>query len=210
MPGCARIDGRRASLPALRYALWHALWWAALLFSLVVVLTGSLGCSRPAEGGLFEVDRVEAHWANGRLEGNCTLGLRLSAEARDALRHGVPLTIELELILRNTGDQTRVGTETGRYEIRYLPLSEHYHVSGLGRGQAGTFPRLRHALAELSSVDFSIDTGALPAGEYELLARSRLDRASMPPPMRLPALFDPGWKHASQWSSWPLTIDPGT
>ena len=202
MPGCARPDGRRAarrgSLPAV------VLCWLAIFPALLA------GCGRPAEGGLFAIDRVEAHWANGRLQGNCKLGLRLSPAARDALRHGVPLTVELELILRNTSDQTRVGTETGRYEIRYLPLSEHYQVSGLGEGHAGTFPRLRHALAELSSLDFSIDTGVLPAGEYELLARSRLDHASMPPPMRLPALFDPGWKHASQWSSWPLTIHPGT
>jgi hypothetical protein len=168
------------------------------------------GCSRPAEGGLFAIDRVEARWANGRLEGNCKLGLRLSPAARDALQHGVPLTVELELILRNTADQTRVGAETGRYEIRYLPLSEHYQVSGLGDAHPGTFPRLRHALAELSDLEFAIDTGAVPAGEYELLARSRLDHARLPPPMRLPALFDPGWKHASQWSSWPLTIHPGT
>jgi hypothetical protein len=202
MPGCARSEGRRAAAPAGRRAVF--------LFWLAIAPLALAGCSRPAEGGLFVIDRVETHWANGRLEGNCKLGLRLSPAARDALQHGVPLTVELELILRNTSDQTRVGTETGRYEIRYLPLSEHYQVSGLGEGHAGTFPRLRHALAELSDLDFSIDTGALPAGEYELLARGRLDHASMPPPMRLPALFDPGWKHASQWSSWPLTIHPGT
>jgi hypothetical protein len=183
---------------------------AVLLVWLTLGPLALSGCGQPAERGLFAIDRVEAHWANGRLEGTCQLGLRLSPMARDALQHGVPLTIELELILRNTSDQTRVGTETGRYEIRYLPLSEHYQVSGLGEGRARTFPRLRHALAALSDPDFSIVTGALPAGEYELLARSRLDHASMPPPMRLPALFDPGWQHASQWSSWPLTIHPGT
>lgn len=197
MPACARREGRLAGPPA------------QLLFWLAIALMGPTGCNRAPEGGLFTIDRVDAHWANGRLEGRCRLGLQLSPEAREALRHGVPLTVELELILRNTNDQTRVGSEIGRYEIRYLPLSEHYQVSGLGQGHVGTFPRLRHALSELSSLDCSMDTGALPAGEYELLARSRLDHASLPPPMRLPALFDPGWNHASQWSSWPLTIDPG-
>lgn len=167
-------------------------------------------CGKQPEGGQFEIGRLDAHWANGRLLGDCELDLSLSAEARNALRHGVPLSIELELILRSSADQTRVGDETRRYEIRYLPLSEHYQVAGLGEGHTAIFPRLRHALAELSRLDFSIDTGALPAGEYELLARSRLDHDSMPPPMRLPALFDPRWKHASPWSSWPLTIDPGT
>lgn len=170
---------------------------------------GLAACGKAAEGGHFEIEQADARWANGRLRGDVSLGLQLSSEARNALRHGVPLTIELELILRNSSDQTRVGAETRRFELRYLPLSEHYQVTGLGQEHPGTFPRLRHALAELSRIDFSIDTGALPAGDYELLARSRLDHHSMPPPMRLPALFDADWKHASAWSSWPLTIDPG-
>lgn len=193
MPGYANAD-RAVSLPA------------AALAGLLLLLAA---CGEPAESGQFEIVRVEAHWTNGELRGRCEQKLTLGAEAREALRHGVALTVELELILRNTGDQTRVGQDTTRYEIRYLPLSEHYQVSGLQAGHVATFPRLRHALAELSIIDFRLDTGALPAGDYELLARSRLDRSSLPPPMRLPALFDPGWKHASGWSSWPLTVDAG-
>jgi len=193
MPGYANAD-RAVSLPA------------AALAGLLMALAA---CGEPAESGQFEIARVEAHWANGELRGTCEQRLTLGPAAREALRHGVALTVELELILRNTGSQTRVGQDTARYEIRYLPLSEHYQVSGLEAGHVATFPRLRHALAELSNLDFRIDTGALPAGDYELLARSRLDRSSLPPPMRLPALFDPGWTHASGWSSWPLTVDSG-
>lgn len=193
MPGFERPDITRCRMP-LTLVAGMALMLAA--------------CGTEVEPGLFEVHGVEAHWANGRLRGRCELGLKFSPEAREALGRGVALTVELELILRNTANQTRVGNETLRYEIRYLPLSEHYQVTGPAAGQAATFPRLRHALAELSHVDFSIQTGALPAGDYELLARSRLDRQSMPPPMRLPALFAPGWKHASGWSSWALAVDP--
>jgi hypothetical protein len=167
-----------------------------------------VACGTATGTGQFEIHGVEAHWSNGRVRGSCELGLKFSPEAREALGHGVALTVELELILRSTADQTRVGNETLRYEIRYLPLSEHYQVTGLAAGHPATFRRLRHALAELSRLDFSIETGALPAGEYELLARSRLDHQRMPPPMRLPALFDPGWKHASGWSSWDLAVDP--
>ena len=50
--------------------------------------------------------------------------------------------------------------------------------------------------------------GALPADDYELLTRIRLDHGRMPPPMRLPVLFDSGWKHASTWTSWPVAVDP--
>ena len=46
-------------------------------------------------------------------------------------------------------------------------------------------------------------------GEYELLARCYLDQQRMPPPMRLPALFQERWDHASGWTVWPLDIEPG-
>ena len=177
---------------------------------MLAFMLAQCACSNQAANGLFEVRHLEALWANGRVAVRCEQQLRLSDEARNALRHGVPLTIELELILRDTRSQTRIGKETRRYELRYLPLSEHYRVSRLGERSVQTFPRLRHALAELSRLELSIETGSLPAGDYEVLARTRLDHGDMPPPMRLPALFDPAWHHASAWTSWPLTVDPAT
>lgn len=167
------------------------------------------GCFQQEAAGRFEIRRLEAHLADGRMEISCVQQLELSAEAREALQHGVPLTIEVELILRNLASRTRVGGLTRRYEVRYLPLSEHYQVTGIGAHNVTTFPRLRHALAELSRLDFSLEVGTLPAGDYEVLARSRMDHGDMPPPMRLPALFDPAWKHASSWTSWPMTVGPG-
>ena len=189
MPSCARLELACAGLLALLFALG--------------------GCSGQTDGGgTFEIRQVRAHWASGHLEVGCEQRLQLSAEARDALRHGVPLTIEVELILRDTATRTRVIESARRYEIRYLPLSEHYRVAGIGAHDVATFPRLRHALSELSRLDLTLDTGALPAGEYEVLVRSRLDSRLMPPPMRLPALFDREWRHVSAWVSQPLTIDP--
>lgn len=189
MPGCARSDLARAGLLALLAVLG--------------------GCSGPAASGQFEIERAEARWANGRLEINCEQRLQLSAEARNALQHGVPLTIEVGLILRDSTTRTRVSEAAWRYEIRYLPLSERYRVSGIGNHDVATFPRLRHVLAELSRLNLALETGVLPAGEYEVLIRSRLDNRLMPPPMRLPVLFDSEWKHVSAWTSWPLTVDPG-
>jgi len=189
MPGCARPDPALAGLLALLLALG--------------------GCAEPGAGGQFEISRLAANWTDGRVEISCEQQLQLSAEARNALRHGVPLTIELELVLRDTATHARVADETRSYELRYLPLSEHYRLSGLGPNGVVTFPRLRHALAELSRLDLALGAGTLPAGDYEVLARSRLDQRHMPPPMRLPALFDPRWKHTSGWTSWPLTVEPG-
>ena len=179
---------------------------AAGLFVLLLALAG---CQPQVAGGPFEINAVEARWVNGRVDVRCEQTLRLSDEARRALAHGVPLTVELELIVRSTASQTRVARELAAYEIRYLPMSEHYQVTGLTDAQVRTYPRLRHALADLGRLTLSIGTGALPAGEYELLTRSRLDHSRMPPPMQLPVLFNSGWNHASAWSSWPLIVDPG-
>lgn len=186
--------------------------WLAAALSCAVLLAVFLplgGCQPGAAAGGFEIESVQARWVSGRVEVRFEQDLRLSEAARDALSHGVPLTMELEVILRSSVDQTRIARDSSDFEIRYLPMSEHYQVSRLVDGPVKTYPRLRHALADLSRVDMTLETGALPAGEYELLARTRLNRDRMPPPMRLPALFDGAWRHASTWTSWPLVIDPG-
>jgi hypothetical protein len=178
----------------------------------VILLAAALAlsaCSDPAADGRFELSRVDAKWTSGRMEVTCEQRLALSNEARNALIHGVPLTVELELLLRDAASQTQVGKETGSYEIRYLPLSDHFQLSFAGADTVKTFPRLRHVLAELSSLSLSFETGVLPAGDYELLARTSLDQDKMPPPMRLPVLLSSKWRHDSSWSSWPLAIEPG-
>lgn len=190
----------RPDRPVRRPAAWLL---AALLLG---------GCGPAQEGGRFELDRLDANWSTGRLDVRFSQRLRLSPEARNALQHGVPLTVGVELVLRDAHTQNRIRRDRFFYEIRYLPLSEHYQLSRLsddGDDELRTFPRLRHALAELSDLRLSVETGALPGGEYELLARSYLDKRRMPPPMRLPVLFSPRWNHESAWTSTALEIEPG-
>lgn len=174
----------------------------------LVALALISGCSDPAANERFELTRVEAAWSNGKVDVSFEQDLALSNEARDALIHGVPLTINLMLSLRNTATQVRVATDSNSYEIRYLPLSDHYQLSNAKDSKVKTFPRLRHVLADLSELKFSFETGVLPSGNYELLARTRLAQESMPPPMRLPVLLSAKWHHDSSWSSWPLEIEP--
>jgi len=167
-------------------------------------------CSDPAADSRFVLQQVNALWTNGRLSVISEQKLVLSDEARDALTHGVPLSLAWELRLRSVNSQTRVVEESRHYEIRYLPLSDHFQLAYSDETSVKTFPRLRHVLAELSTLNLSITTGVLPAGEYELLVRMRLDQGRMPPPMRLPVLLSSKWRHDSSWSSWPLMIEPET
>ena len=197
MPGCAKMHGveRVGRL-------------ASPLLAALVLLTLS-ACSEPHQGGTFEINGVDARWASGRIDIHLDQDLQLSEEARRALRHGVPLTLEVELVLRDARTQTRVQQHNSLYEIRYLPLSERFQLSGPQQEDARTFPRLRHALSDLGRLDVSFETGVLPSGEYELLARSFLDKSRMPPPMRLPVMFSREWNHESDWTSWPLVVEPG-
>lgn len=165
------------------------------------------GCS-DSGSNRFEVNQVDAQWNNGWLSLSFDQKLTLSSEARRALVHGVPLTIALELSLRDTSQQTLIAGKTARYEIRYLPLSDRYQLTSPD-STIKTYPRLRHALSQLSRPEVLFKTGALPGGNYELLVRTHLDQRKMPPPMRLPVLLSADWQHDSKWSSWPLLIEPG-
>jgi len=164
------------------------------LVILLISLLTLAGCSDPAADGRFELTRVQTQWTNGRLN--------VTSE------HGVPLTLELELRLRSANSQTRVASVSNSYEISYLPLIDQYQLAFSDDTPVRTFPRLRHVLSELSRLSISVTTGALPAGDYELLARMHLDQNSMPPPMRLPVLLSSKWRHDSSWSAWPLEIEP--
>jgi hypothetical protein len=181
--------------------------WRALLVAAVVLLGA---CGAENRNQRFEIRDLQADWASGRMDIRLQQRLELGPEAREALLHGVPLTLGVEVVLRDARTQTRLKKKRSLYEIRYLPLSEHYQLTRSETGVAQTFPRLRHALAELGELQLSMETGVLPEGEYELLARSFLDKRRVPPPMRLPVLFSPRWNHESAWTTRRLDIGPET
>lgn len=202
MHSCAKPADRRTALAPV---LFHGSL-AGLLASLLLALGG---CGSDGPAGAFEVDDVQASWANGRMQVRYRQNLKLSPEAQTALVHGVPLTVETDMVLRVAETKTRVTRHRSRYQIRFLPLSEHYELSSEKSGEVRTFPRLRHALAAIGSSQVTFETGALPRGEYELLVRTYIDKQTMPPPMRLPAMFSSRWRHQSDWTTWPLIIEPG-
>jgi len=178
--------------------------------ALLAALSLVTGCDGESRWQRFEIRDVTLNWSNGRLNAELLQNLELSTEAREALQHGVPLTLQVELIVRNTGNQIRVKEVFEYYEIRYLPLSNRFQLSLPGGDEIRTFPRLRHLLADLADLKLVVRTGALPEGRYEVLTRIRLDRRKMPISMRLPTMFHTDWKHDSHWSSWPLEITSQT
>lgn len=182
---------------------------ALLAGALACLLLVAAGCSDAGGAERFELRRVQAEWNGGQVRVRIEQRLQLSGEARRALQHGVPLNLQLELRLRGAEGRSVLAEANRTWEIRYLPLSERYQLTSLDDDTVRTWPRLRHVLAELARLEFVFETGPLAVADYRVLARSHIDTRGLPAPMRLPALFDPEWRHASPWSVWPLQFAPG-
>jgi hypothetical protein len=165
------------------------------------------GCDRQAAADYgFSIDDVRVRAAFQSLQVNVRQALELSEQAREALEHGVTLSVNLELELRSDANLIVAQRDTLRYQLRYLPLNQRYQLTDERSGELRIFSRLRHLSAALGDLDVRLDTGPLPSGGYELRTRLRLDESRLPAPMRLPTWFSAQWQHDSEWSTWPFEI----
>jgi hypothetical protein len=174
---------------------------AVSVIALLSVLLAA--CSERNSNHGFELLGLETRISDQLLKLELTQKIRLSPEAHTALENGVPLYLEVRAELE-TGDGLISSFQ--RFEIRYMPLSNHYQLSSDQPAFRRTYPRLRHALADLSVVELILPLAGVTAGTYEIQARSWLEKRKLPAPMRLPAWFSPNWQHDSGWQSWPVTI----
>jgi hypothetical protein len=164
-------------------------------------------CNRQAETDYaFSITDVSVSRAYQSLSIRVQQELELSQQAREALEHGVMLTISLEMELRSSNNLIAIREATRYFQLRYLPLSERYQLSEESSDELETFSRLRHLLASVSDLNITLPTGPLPSGGYELRTRIRLDESRLPTPMQLPAWFSSQWQHDSEWSVWPFKI----
>lgn len=173
------------------------------LLSLLLLLGG---CARNESEFGFRAQAIEVRPAYESIRAQLSQEVSLSQNAVEAIEHGVPLTLTLDLRLHDTLNLSLLASEQFHFEIRYLPLSDRYRLAGPDGSAEQTFVRLRHALAALSRLDVRFETGALAPGEYELRSRMYIDNRRLPAPMRLPALLAAGWQHSSEWSAWPFVI----
>ena len=177
----------------------------ASLLSITVLLLAGCGQQDAADYG-FAIKNVSISHAYQSLNVRLQQDMELSQQAREALEHGVTLTIGLEIELRNDNNMIVVRRDAWHFLLRYLPLSERYQLSNEKIAELQTFSRLRHLLAAIDDLNIQLSTGPLPAGTYELRTRIRLDESRLPTPMQLPALFSSQWQHDSEWSVWPFEV----
>jgi hypothetical protein len=177
------------------------------LFTSLLSILLLTACTRADDGYGFRINQVRITPGYQVLVASYDQNLVLSSEAIEALENGVPLTVRVELELRDANTLTLLSDSYVRYEIRYMPLLQQYRLLSPGGQTPRNFPRLRHALAALSELKLDLKTSPLAPGSYEFRARTRLDNARLPAPMRLPTRFSGQWQHDSGWSTWPFEIN---
>jgi hypothetical protein len=162
------------------------------------------------DNGHFEVRRVSTELRNGVYFLNASIAYQLSAEARDALHSGLPLTIRLEVEIfhprrwwfDNDSAALRVS-----YQLEYHALSERYIVLNVNSGEQASFASMFAALDYLGTVDRLplLDAALLETGrEYDARVRVFLDQEEFPGPLRLLAFWRRDWSIASEWYRWQL------
>jgi hypothetical protein len=175
------------------------------LLSIAVIFLAACGRETGDIYG-FSINSVSVNHVSRSLSVRLQQDLQLSQQAREALEHGVKLTIGLEMELRNDNNMIAVLRDVRRFQLSYLPLSERYQLLDEETAELSTFPRLRHLLAAIGGLSTSLPTGPLPPGSYELRTRIRMDESRLPAPMQLPAWFSSQWQHDSEWSVWPFKV----
>jgi hypothetical protein len=160
--------------------------------------------------GRFEIRSAGTELDSGVYYLNAWMELRLSSDAREALRSGVPLTIRLDVEMLH---DRRFWLDADEHELRqhyqleYHALTERYVVSNLNSGDQNSFATLFSALNHLGRIEKLplIDASLLESDRrYDVRLRVVLDMERLPGPLRLLAFWRRDWSIASDWYRWRL------
>ena len=168
-----------------------------MLLALVASGCGALAEQEP--GALaVRAAHVEAAATGAVLE--LDLDCQLSGPMQDALEHGIPLTLRIDLVAGHWPMRERAER---RVELRYYPLSQRYQLREADSEDVRSFPTRTYLLASLGSlrIDVPAAFAGRPAGT-PLAVAARLDGPALPGALRLPALFEPAWRLAAARYAW--------
>lgn len=166
--------------------------------------------AQDGDPGYFEVRSASLELRNDVYFLNAWIEFRLSAEARQALESGLPLTIRVEVELLNRRrfwvDSEEAGVRQ-QYRLQYHALTERYIVENVNSGDETSFATLFSALNFLGRLDglpFIDSTLLDPERRYDIRLRAVLDTEQLPGPLRLLAFWRRDWSLGSEWYRWPL------
>jgi hypothetical protein len=211
------MNGSTVATRAVTAGLAARLRRLAVACGAVAVLLPPAGASGAAdpiieEGAHFDVRSAYLEPVEGVYELGATLDLALSRAARQAIREGVPVALELDIVIqrkRRLLPDQEVAALAQRWKLQYHALSGRYLVNNLNSGQQTSYSSLGSALAALGEVR------GLPVIDAPLIERGQRYEASI----RIAAVVEGGlpaalktmmfwidWKRVTDWYTW--TVRP--
>jgi hypothetical protein len=138
------------------------------------------------------------------------LHLPLNGKLREALKDGVPLTLEVELEV-NTSRRfwldEGVASLRQLYQLQYDAVSGRYLVRNINSGEQTSFPTLDDALEQMTQISGLpvLDRALIePGRRYEFNLRVTRDLGDIPQTLRVLMFWTDDWHRVSEWYTWPL------
>ena len=176
----------------------------SLLFVLSVMLPGLLWAEA------IVVQQVEMVQQDDRYLLDATIQIEFNETVLEALEHGVPLTIELQLqVVRKGGGFWEADTVSLQlYRVlRFHALTRLYEVQDLEHDRSQSFATRDIAISALGEIQALpvVDQRQLrQAVDYEIKIRASLDIESLPLTLRPLAYLTADWNLSSSWQRYPL------
>jgi hypothetical protein len=180
---------------------------AACRRSVVMMVLVTISCTAWAQERV-DVRSAYVEPAEAVYQLNATIDIELPDGARRAIRDGVPLTLDVEIVVhrsRNYWLDETVATLEQHYQLVYHALSERYLVRNLNSDQQASFATLDTAIdslrviANLPILDKAL---VLPDARHEISVRARVDVRTMPDALRFVLFWTDNWRQRSEWYTW--------
>jgi uncharacterized protein DUF4390 len=163
-----------------------------------------------AEGleGRFEIRSADLELKDGVYHLNARLDLPISDAVRRGLAQGVPLSLELDLVIKRVRQllpNSSVAELTQRYHLQYNAVSARYILRNDNSGQQESLGTIDEAIEHLSEVHSlpALDKALIPRERrYEANVRAKLDFGTVPFTMRLLMFWVSDWHRESGWYAW--------
>jgi len=151
-----------------------------------------------------------SHTTADMLKTQTTLLLDLGPEPAKALVNGIPLTINLNVLLvKESAWPWRINAAEWQYpfRIQYHALWNRYTLLQPVGGKFQAFTSLYEMLSSIRRVTLQeqIPMEVNQTDPISIQVQLKLDRHLLPGPLKLAALFLPSWQLDSGWKQWQVT-----
>lgn len=190
--------------PEAPYVPGKRLRWLAMLVLCLLPLAAA------AETAGFRIEHVDTVLEDNVYHLNAEINYRFSNAVLEALHNGVPLTLNMEIVVtrhRWWWFNKTIASLEQRYQLLYHALTKKYLVRNLNSDGQHSYTTLNGALLDLGQIDMLpiLDRKFLKHGTtYRGALRVELDIEALPAPLRPLAYLSSQWRLASTWYTWPL------